>query len=168
MCVSIAGMQLQDEMAAVLSDRDKGIACACRDLGINERKCAVHIHANFYLAGFFLGPKRDSRGPFVEFVKAHNQDQSKYLLLQLREHHVAPDKWTAFLSAYEAVEPWVSVLSAMKKGLDTLPSCLFSCLTPARVCARVPILFECSLPLCLFPSHFRRVAHFEEGHKQQR
>jgi hypothetical protein len=46
-------MNLTHEGAAVLSDRDKGIACACRELGINERKCAVHIHANFFLAGIF-------------------------------------------------------------------------------------------------------------------
>ena len=168
MCVSIAGMQLQDERAAVLSDRDKGIACACRDLRINERKCAVHIHANFYLAGFFLGPKKDSRGPFVEFVKAHNQDQSDYLLLQLREHHVADDKWTAFLSAYQAVEPWVSVLSAMNKGLDTLPSCLS---LASHQLACVPIYLFCLsavFPCTFIPASFRRVAHFKEGHKQQR
>ena len=204
-------MKLTHEGAAVLSDRDKGIACACRELGINERKCAVHIHANFFLAGiftqrcrpfylplslspyfhpfpffpfalfplipfplclyvllpfspfslypscrlallphhplsffptfllsffpycplsssvlagFFNGPKKDSRGPFVEFVKAHNEEQSQYLLLQLRAHHVRPEKWEAFLEAYNAVEPWVSVLSAIEKGSYSLPACL--------------------------------------------
>ena len=59
----IPGMNLTHEGAAVLSDRDKGIACACRELGINERKCAVHIHANFYLAGFCARRWRASYPP---------------------------------------------------------------------------------------------------------
>ena len=62
-CACMPGMNLTHEGAAVLSDRDKGIACACRELGINERKCAVHIHANFYLAGFFTRRCRPSYLP---------------------------------------------------------------------------------------------------------
>jgi hypothetical protein len=83
-CVGCSGMQLQHEKAAVLSDRDKGIARACRELNVNERKCAVHVHANFHLAGYFIGTKQDTRGPFVEFVKAPNEERSAHLLLQLR------------------------------------------------------------------------------------
>ena len=60
----------------------------------------------------------------MEFVKAHNEEQSQYLLLQLRAHHVRPEKWEAFLDAYNAVEPWVSVLSAIEKGSYSLPACL--------------------------------------------
>ena len=48
-----AGAQLQHRKAAVLSDRDKGIGAACRQLGINERKCAKHIFTNFENAGFW-------------------------------------------------------------------------------------------------------------------
>ena len=109
-------MDLQHGKAAVLSDRDKGIARACKDLGINERKCAIHIHANFYQAGYFIGTKQATRGPFVEFVKAHNIERSEYLKLQLKMHHVHPDKWSAFLKAYGEVEQWVSVLSAIEQG----------------------------------------------------
>ena len=109
-------MQLQHEKAAVLSDRDKGIARACQDLGINERKCAVHIHANFHQAGYFIGPKKETRGPFVEFVKAPHIERSEYLKLQLRTHHVHPEKWSAFLKAHGEVERWVSVLSAIEQG----------------------------------------------------
>ena len=116
MCVPVLGMQLTDDRAAVLSDRDKGIAHACRDLGINERKCAVHTHANFFLAGYFSSSKQGSRGAFVEFVKAHNLERRDYLLRQLRTHHVHEGKWDAFHRACAAVEPLVSVLSAIEQG----------------------------------------------------
>ena len=125
MHVFVAGMQLTDDGAAVLSDRDKGIAHACRELGINERKCAVHIHANFYLAGYFSSAKQESRGAFVEFVKAHNMERRDYLLRQLRTDHVHEGKWLEFLRAYEAVEPLVSVLSAIEQGHPELPP--FTC-----------------------------------------
>ena len=107
------------------------------------------------LAGFFIGAKKDTRGPFVEFVKAHNEDQSQYLLLQLRDLHVPPEKWEAFLDAYNAVEPWVSVLSAIEKGL--FPSCL-----PVYESTHLLASLTSSFP------HSLRIGYIREGNEQQR
>ena len=141
------------------------------------------------LAGFFLGPKKDSRGPFVEFVKAHNEEQSQYLLLQLRDHHVRPEKWEAFLDAYNAVEPWVSVLSAIEKGSYSLPACLS---TNPRIYLHPSRLRRVCLPpypmLCIFMApcvwrlschpptqsltsscpHSLRIGYIGKGNEQQR
>jgi len=48
-----AGANLNHPKAAVLSDRDKGIAAACKRFNINERKCAKHIFSNFEHAGYW-------------------------------------------------------------------------------------------------------------------
>ena len=160
-------MQLQHGKAAVLSDRDKGIARACRELNINERKCAVHIHANFHLAGYFMGPKQDTRGPFVEFVKAPNKERSEYLLLQLRTLHVHHEKWSAFKKAYEAVEQWVSVLSAIEQGHHShIPlfksHCLFLLLHHLYTDVLPLLPFSPSRTRCYAKS--RRFGHPGEGH----